>query len=220
MKQQNIFVLVLILAIGVFLSIAVYYFLTPIATPFIPFPVGRMAGKTSCRVDDDCILINQERGFNCCYVSQCDSVDYSLSNWIAVNKDWFVNGKEKNCPSVVDGCGAAPMCVPVIVNDRFEAVCRSNKCEKTVKIVAGKCGIENCHGLNIACGPNVPVFCTLEYQLGDRCRYYASCKITNGICQLEESELFNSCKACVEKCLQDIGSDAIELSECENKCFE
>ncbi|VVB75045.1 Uncharacterised protein [Candidatus Tiddalikarchaeum anstoanum] len=28
---------------------------------------------------------------------------------------------------------------------------------------AQKCGIENCHGLDITCGPNIPEVCTTLY---------------------------------------------------------
>ncbi len=37
------------------------------------------------------------------------------------------------------------------------------------------CGIENCHGLEIKCGSNVPNFCTEVYEIGDKCRKYAKC---------------------------------------------
>jgi hypothetical protein len=29
-----------------------------------------------------------------------------------------------------------------------------------------KCGLEQCHGLELTCGPNVPEMCTKEYKLG------------------------------------------------------
>ena len=51
-----------------------------------------------------------------------------------------------------------------------------------------KCGIENCHGLNITCGPNIPEVCTENYMLGDCCRRYASCEIIEGECKLVKSE--------------------------------
>jgi hypothetical protein len=42
------------------------------------------------------------------------------------------------------------------------------------------CGMENCHGLNISCGPKVPEFCTEIYELGDFCREFVRCEIVQG----------------------------------------
>lgn len=90
--------------------------------------------------------------------------------------------------------------------------------EKEPGVEEGKCGIENCHGLDITCGPNIPEVCTMEYAFGDGCRQYASCQIINGECQLIKSEKFEECKSCVEKCLQDFKEDIIKASECEGEC--
>jgi len=81
-----------------------------------------------------------------------------------------------------------------------------------------ECGIENCHGLNITCGPDVPEFCTEIYMLGDKCRKYASCEIIEGECKLVESEKFLECKACVEKCMEDFKNDNAGVFECESEC--
>jgi len=81
-----------------------------------------------------------------------------------------------------------------------------------------KCGIENCHGLDITCGPNIPQTCTFEYQLGDRCREFAKCEIIEGKCQLVKSQKFTDCKTCVEGCLKKHQNNTVELLRCEEKC--
>lgn len=78
-----------------------------------------------------------------------------------------------------------------------------------------RCGIENCHGLDIVCGPNPPDFCTELYQLGDFCRQFAYCEIVGSNCQLAPDLRFDQCKSCVEKCEQLSGQEAFE---CENEC--
>lgn len=93
-----------------------------------------------------------------------------------------------------------------------------------------KCGLENCHGLELSCGPNAPEVCTEVYQLGDFCRQYASCQVVDGECQLDISAEFDLCKACVEDCQQmkacslagvdsncDQPASTKEIFECENK---
>jgi hypothetical protein len=72
-----------------------------------------------------------------------------------------------------------------------------------------ECGIENCHGLDISCGSDIPDFCTEIYMLGDFCRQYVNCGIIGGECKLLDNPLFEECKSCVEKC-----SDF----ECEEEC--
>lgn len=80
------------------------------------------------------------------------------------------------------------------------------------------CGIENCHGLEITCGSNIPEVCSLDYQLGDKCRQFAKCQIVNGRCQLVEDEDFQKCKSCVENCLKLYENDPLKLFNCEADC--
>ncbi|MEN7982591.1 MAG: hypothetical protein ABFQ65_04035 [Nanoarchaeota archaeon] len=80
-----------------------------------------------------------------------------------------------------------------------------------------KCGIENCHGIDITCGSEIPEFCTEIYMIGDFCREFAQCEIIGGTCQLTENSKFNECKSCVEKCNELIGPEAFA---CENNCRE
>ena len=83
-----------------------------------------------------------------------------------------------------------------------------------------ECGIENCHGLDITCGSNVPEACTEIYQLGDNCRRFVNCQIINDSCELGKSPKFDSCKSCVTKCEQDYPNNPNKLFECESVCVE
>ena len=86
--------------------------------------------------------------------------------------------------------------------------------------ISGKCGIENCHGLDITCGSNIPEVRDMMYRAGDNCRQFAGCQIINGQCKLEKSPRFDSCKSCVEKCELDYKDDQIKFFECESRCAE
>ncbi|MBL8014089.1 MAG: hypothetical protein JNN05_09605 [Candidatus Omnitrophica bacterium] len=80
------------------------------------------------------------------------------------------------------------------------------------------CGIENCHGIDISCGPNVPEACTQMYALGDFCRDYARCERLAGKCRLVENPTFDSCVACVRKCMDAHANDPVESFNCEATC--
>ncbi|MCK5015232.1 MAG: hypothetical protein KAS66_15585 [Candidatus Omnitrophica bacterium] len=81
-----------------------------------------------------------------------------------------------------------------------------------------RCGIENCHGLDIICGENVPKECTEIYMFGDRCRQYAKCAIVDGKCMFIESKEFNECKLCIEKCCETLENNMPESFGCESRC--
>src|SRR3989344_7677156 len=66
--------------------------------------------------------------------------------------------------------------------------------------VSTKCGIQECHGLDVTCGANVPDACTELYALGDRCRKYLSCVRDSSGCNLVKTLDFEKCRQCVEKC--------------------
>lgn len=80
------------------------------------------------------------------------------------------------------------------------------------------CGIENCHGLDISCGRDVPKECTAIYKFGDRCRQYAKCGIINGECMFLESEEFKECKLCIQKCQETFKNDMPAGFGCESQC--
>jgi hypothetical protein len=77
------------------------------------------------------------------------------------------------------------------------------------------CGFTTCHGPDLACGPNPPQVCTALYQLGDKCRQFASCSNANNSCRLVTTPQYDSCRACVQKCG---GADPAEIFGCEEKC--
>lgn len=97
---------------------------------------------------------------------------------------------------------------------------RQGKPIKLPPQISGECGMENCHGLDITCGPNIPEVCDKMYAAGDNCRQFASCQTINGQCKLEKTPKFDSCKSCVEKCEQDSQDDPIKFFECESECAE
>lgn len=81
------------------------------------------------------------------------------------------------------------------------------------------CGIENCHGLEITCGPNVPEMCLTIYKLGDFCREYVRCQLLDGQCRVIKDEKFDTCKQCVEDCLKTTGpADSMKIFDCETLC--
>lgn len=80
------------------------------------------------------------------------------------------------------------------------------------------CGIENCHGIDIVCGPNVPQACTEMYAMGDFCRQYARCEIVDGKCGLVPNPVFEMCTSCVRECSQTHIDRPVEAFNCEAKC--
>ena len=83
-----------------------------------------------------------------------------------------------------------------------------------------RCGMENCHGTDIACGPNIPEVCDTAYRSGDGCRGFADCRFDNGECQLVKGEVFEECLLCVDKCLSDYEDEPIGGSQCESQCVQ
>lgn len=80
------------------------------------------------------------------------------------------------------------------------------------------CEIENCHGLTIECGKNKAEACTLMYQIGDRCRNFASCQIVNQTCKHVKTPQFMRCEACVLECISKFSSQPDLLYQCESQC--
>jgi len=98
-------------------------------------------------------------------------------------------------------------------SDRIEPIQGSN----TITNMGKACGVQGCHGLDITCGPVPPnIMCTMEYQMGDKCREFASCEVKNGVCQQAVSTKFTQCKECAEQC-QKI-TDPIASFQCESGC--
>jgi len=62
------------------------------------------------------------------------------------------------------------------------------------------CGAEQCHGLDITCGSDVPQACTLEFQIpDDACLQYVRCETIQGTCQ-QANPQFEQCRQCVLQC--------------------
>lgn len=85
-------------------------------------------------------------------------------------------------------------------------------------IVKQECGMENCHGLDIVCGKNIPEVCAQMYQLGDKCRQYVKCEFVNGQCSLVRDHRFEPCKACVQNCAEQNKDNPINVFDCEARC--
>jgi|GEM_PF-1242619 len=83
----------------------------------------------TCSSDEDCILVNSEHAFSCCWAAACDAIDYSESKWKAVNKEWFEGVRVDVCPSEEE-CGPAPGCAVRAVNESFTARCTAGQCTK------------------------------------------------------------------------------------------
>lgn len=78
------------------------------------------------------------------------------------------------------------------------------------------CGLLQCHGLELSCGPGAPQACTAVYQLGDFCRQFASCRTVDGACRLVETREFRGFKSCVEDCARI--KDPVSAFDCEARC--
>lgn len=87
-----------------------------------------------------------------------------------------------------------------------------------LSIAEEKCGIENCHGIQIQCGPNIAEQCTMMYAFGDRCRAYAQCQILDGRCGLVESKKYKVCVDCVKACEEMHVGDMPQAFMCESSC--
>lgn len=80
----------------------------------------------------------------------------------------------------------------------------------------GKCGIEQCHGLDITCGSNIPEMCTMEASIDDFCREYVRCEKVGRECRLIKEPKFEECKSCIEKCNQE--EDPEKAFQCASGC--
>jgi hypothetical protein len=83
----------------------------------------------SCKTDSDCVLINKNNGFSCCWAGACDVVDYSLDEYVSVNSSSFYNFRQEFCPSENE-CGPSPGCPTTMINDNFKAKCVNSLCVK------------------------------------------------------------------------------------------
>lgn len=83
--------------------------------------------NTSCSNNSDCMLVNKELAFACCWEGACGAINYSENKWIGVNKEWFERTREEYCP---EDCGPAPGCAVKSVNENFTTKCIRKQCVK------------------------------------------------------------------------------------------
>ncbi len=118
---------------------------------------------SSCKVDDDCLLVNNELAYSCCYAGACQAIDYSESKWVAVNVADYSTKRSTYCPAD-DKCGPAPGCPSQYTPSNFVARCQQNVCVKTepagsVPKVPGDqcldaCGDRRCQPFTDCYGPS------------------------------------------------------------------
>jgi hypothetical protein len=80
------------------------------------------------------------------------------------------------------------------------------------------CGIENCHGYTVQCGPNVATACPNDIDAGDRCRKYATCQVVSGTCQAVKDTKYDKCGACVKQCESTYYNNPNQLNDCADRC--
>ena len=84
-----------------------------------------------------------------------------------------------------------------------------------------KCGVQECHGVNLTCGPNVVEMCTDLYAMGDGCRQYFKCGyINNGACDQIPDERYEKCRACVKKCISNTNDGPEKAMTCDSNCVK
>lgn len=91
--------------------------------------------NTQCSIDDDCTLINKDINYQACWPGRCETIDYLLDKYIAVNKKAFEEFRlqEANSRPSDEECGPAPLCPVQLLNDNFIAKCIDNVCQKVSK---------------------------------------------------------------------------------------
>ena len=78
--------------------------------------------STSCNSDDDCQLINKNDLLNiCCGAVSCGGIDYSLEEYVVVNKNSLQELKNKICNS--NTCNGVPGCASYTINENFTVKC-------------------------------------------------------------------------------------------------
>lgn len=110
------------------------------------------------------------------------------------------------------------LAVSVILLSTFIILTLKSKKTASLPSAPHRCGVQNCHGLDVSCGSNIVGLCTMEYQLGDRCRRFAQCQVKSGNCQTTYSSDYQSCKSCVQKCNKQNPKDPAQAFQCESTC--
>jgi hypothetical protein len=82
------------------------------------------------------------------------------------------------------------------------------------------CGIEQCNGLFLTCGYDVPENCSQDYHPGDKCREYVDCGVVDGQCVMRGKEGFEACKSCVLDCQVAYSDEPIDIDMCIYNCSD
>ena len=80
------------------------------------------------------------------------------------------------------------------------------------------CGVENCHGLTVQCGPNVATVCPSAINGEDQCRQYATCQVVSGSCQLVTESRYDKCASCVKSCESSFPNNPNQVLDCSQSC--
>ncbi len=136
--------------------------------------------------------------------------EYSKTWWFSAN----LNSRHEGCNPA---CVVKEETRTAEINYRCTGL---NNPDTKPPVITSTCGIENCHGLDIVCGSNPAQMCTEMYQLGDRCRQFATCGVVNGSCKQIEDTQFTACKTCVQACEKKFPNDPEQVFQCENTCGE
>ena len=97
--------------------------------------IGNQSISLVCDIDIDCIIVDKEMSYRSCWPGACAQVDYSLDNYIGVNKESYEKYKESELkfrPSV-EKCGLMPGCPISLINMNFDAKCVNERCKKIPK---------------------------------------------------------------------------------------
>jgi hypothetical protein len=154
-------------------------------------------------------------------------VDVSENQWLdgfGATEYWYL---DQTNPVMIWGRGQEQIPCRLLFSYQKDSPMACNQDERYLEVPEvplpsfepSKCGLESCHGLEATCGPNVPQFCTAEYQLGDKCRQYLRCEAINNSCRLvDDGGKFQKCKSCVEQCTKNHKDDIFKETGCELGC--
>ncbi len=193
-----------------------------IQKPKIVFPIVQESTTTTLPIVTSTtkVLIGGSKDSHSCLTSAgytwCSIKNKCLRTWEEACKIATTTTTTK--PAIVGGDKDIHGCISSAGYSWCEA---KNKCLRTWEescIEDPSCKLENCHGLDIKCGPNAPQMCTMEYAMGDRCLQYAKCGIQNGKCQQLMNSQFTECKACIEKCITAGDTNGSNMFVCESLC--
>ncbi len=145
----------------------------------------------NCEKADDCRIVNINRKGFCCH--DCENIDYSKENWVAVNTKSYGILSNAECPP--DPVCAA--CIGKIINTNFTAKCVDNLCSK-VLINQPKCEWLNADTCDRSCKSDTDCKQSLGYCVNVNENVYLprgvspvyeihKCKCENNTCKLGES---------------------------------